>query len=334
MNKTPISDLDYSLPLESIAQEPYKDPENSKLLVAETKEIYKFLNIDNILDSKSLLIFNSSQVIDVRIKTHKLETKGAVEIFILKILSETSATCLVKYRGKKILNKEILLKNFNITLISKSSDHFNVEFSLPVLDIIKNFGTTPLPPYIIDETYKYKFYKNFFSNKGFSSASSTAGLHFTPNIFNKLTDKGIEIHYLNLDIGLGTFKPINTSFVEDFNIHSENFEIQEDVYLNIIKKKKDGYKIYCVGTTTLRTLEYVYLNSIFKGTTDLFITKGFKFNIADYLITNFHAPKSTLISIVHAMYGDNWRELYKYALKQDLKFLSFGDAVLFKVKNK
>ena len=126
---------------------------------------------------------------------------------------------------KKKLNNEILLKNFNITLISKSSDHFNVEFSLPVLDIIKNFGTTPLPPYIIDEAYKYKFYKNFFSSKGFSSASSTAGLHFTPNIFNKLTDKGVEIQYLNLDIGLGTFKPINTSFVEDFNIHSENFEI-------------------------------------------------------------------------------------------------------------
>ena len=117
MNKTPISDLDYSLPLESIAQEPYKNPENSKLLVAETKEIYKFLNIDNILDSKSLLIFNSSQVIDVRIKTQKLQTSGTVEIFILKILSETTATCLIKFRGKKNLNREIFLKNFNITLI-------------------------------------------------------------------------------------------------------------------------------------------------------------------------------------------------------------------------
>tara|TARA_B100001057_G_scaffold387647_1_gene394887 strand:+ start:24 stop:1025 length:1002 start_codon:yes stop_codon:yes gene_type:complete len=333
LNKTPISDLDYSLPLECIAQEPYKNPENSKLLDAETREIYKFSNIDNLLDSKSLLVFNSSQVIDVRIKTQKLQTSGAVEIFILKILSETTATCLIKFRGKKNLNREIFLKNFNITLISKSSDHFNVQFSLPVLDIINNYGSTPLPPYIIDEAYKYKFYKNFFSNTGFSSASSTAGLHFTPNIFNKLKNKGVDIHFLNLDIGLGTFKPINTSFVEDFDIHSENFEIQEDVYLKILKKKKDGYKIYCVGTTTLRTLEYVYLNSIFKGTTDLFIKKGFKFNIADYLITNFHAPKSTLISIVHAIYGDNWKDLYKYAQKQDLKFLSFGDAVLFKVIN-
>ena len=333
MNKTPISDLDYSLPLECIAQEPYENPENSKLLDAETREIYKFSNIDNLLDSKSLLVFNSSQVIDVRIKTQKLQTSGAVEIFILKILSETTATCLIKFRGKKNLNREIFLKNFNITLISKSSDHFNVQFSLPVLDIINNYGSTPLPPYIIDEAYKYKFYKNFFSNTGFSSASSTAGLHFTPNIFNKLKNKGVDIHFLNLDIGLGTFKPINTSFVEDFDIHSENFEIQEDVYSKILKKKKDGYKIYCVGTTTLRTLEYVYLNSIFKGTTDLFIKKGFKFNIADYLITNFHAPKSTLISIVHAIYGDNWKDLYKYAQKQDLKFLSFGDAVLFKVIN-
>ena len=207
-------------------------------------------------------------------------------------------------------------------------------FSKSVIDIIQNFGITPLPPYIIDEKHKYKYYKNFFSNKGFSTASSTAGLHFTSDIFKKLTDKGIEIDYINLDIGLGTFKPISTDYVEDFNIHSENYEIQKNTYENIIKKKKNGYKIYCVGTTTLRALEYVNITSVLKGSTDLFITKDFKFNIADYLITNFHAPRSTLISIVHAIYGDNWKDLYQYALKRELKFLSFGDAVLFKITNK
>ena len=334
MNKTPVSALDYELPVGSIAQEPYRNPEDSKILDASTKEIYKFLDIDKLIDSKSLLLFNSSQVIDVRIKTRKIKTDGQFEIFILEILGKNTAICLIKTRGKKILNEEILLENFNLTLVSQEKDKFEVIFSMSVLDIIQNYGITPLPPYIADEEHKYKYYKNFFSNKGFSTASSTAGLHFTPNIFKKLTNKGIEIDYINLDIGLGTFKPISTDYVEDFNIHSENYEINKNTFDNIVEKKEIGYKIYCVGTTTLRALEYASINSKLKGSNDLFITKGFKFNIADFLITNFHAPKSTLISIVQAIYGDKWKELYKYAIDRNLKFLSFGDAVLFKIINK
>tara|TARA_B100001559_G_scaffold282676_1_gene256928 strand:- start:2092 stop:3096 length:1005 start_codon:yes stop_codon:yes gene_type:complete len=334
LNKTPVSALDYELPVGSIAQEPYRNPEDSKILDASTKEIYKFLDIDKLIDSKSLLLFNSSQVIDVRIKTRKIKTDGQFEIFILEILGKNTAICLIKTRGKKILNEEILLENFNLTLVSQEKDKFEVIFSMSVLDIIQNYGITPLPPYIADEEHKYKYYKNFFSNKGFSTASSTAGLHFTPNIFKKLTNKGIEIDYINLDIGLGTFKPISTDYVEDFNIHSENYEINKNTFENIVKKKEIGYKIYCVGTTTLRALEYAFINSKLKGSNDLFITKGFKFNIADFLITNFHAPKSTLISIVQAIYGDKWKELYKYAIDRNLKFLSFGDAVLFKIINK
>tara|TARA_A200000113_G_scaffold95768_1_gene85687 strand:- start:5041 stop:6045 length:1005 start_codon:yes stop_codon:yes gene_type:complete len=334
LNKTPVSALDYELPVGSIAQEPYRNPEDSKILDASTKEIYKFLDIDKLIDSKSLLLFNSSQVIDVRIKTRKIKTDGQFEIFILEILGKNTAICLIKTRGKKILNEEILLENFNLTLVSQEKDKFEVIFSMSVLDIIQNYGITPLPPYIADEEHKYKYYKNFFSNKGFSTASSTAGLHFTPNIFKKLTNKGIEIDYINLDIGLGTFKPISTDYVEDFNIHSENYEINKNTFDNIVKKKEIGYKIYCVGTTTLRALEYAFINSKLKGSNDLFITKGFKFNIADFLITNFHAPKSTLISIVQAIYGDKWKELYKYAIDRNLKFLSFGDAVLFKIINK
>ena len=334
MNKTPVSELDYELPIESIAQEPYKNPEDSKFLEASTKKIYKFSEIYKIIHSKSLLIFNSSQVVDVRIKTRKFQTEGQFEIFILEIINENTAICLIKTSGKKKLNEEILLENFNVTLISKEEDRFKVIFSTSVIDIIQNFGITPLPPYIIDKEHKYKYYKNFFSKEGFSTASSTAGLHFTSDIFQKLTDKGIEIDYINLDIGLGTFKPISTNYVEDFSIHSESFEIQKNTYENIIEKKKNGYKIYCVGTTTLRALEYAYTTSALKGATDLFITKGFKFNIADYLITNFHAPRSTLISIVQSIYGDNWKDLYSYAIQKNLKFLSFGDAVLFKITNK
>ena len=149
MKKTPVSELDYELPIESIAQEPYINPEDSKLLDASTKQIYKFSEISKIIDSKSLMIFNSSQVVDARIRTRKIKTGGQFEIFILEILNEDTALCLIKTSGKKKLNEEIILENFNITLVSQDEEKYKVIFSMSVVDIIQNFGITPLPPYII-----------------------------------------------------------------------------------------------------------------------------------------------------------------------------------------
>ncbi len=293
--------------------------------------INKFENIDNVVPYRSLLVFNSSQVIDVRVKTFKKHTHGRVEIFILRIVDEYSADCLLKFNGKKKVGDQIELDKFSINIIKNLNEGFRLNFSLPLEQIINNYGTTPLPPYIEDMDYKYEHYKTFFSENGFSVAASTAALHFTPYLFQKLEKKDIEIKYLNLDIGLGTFKPISTEYVEDYDIHSEDYEIKEETYQEIINKKRNGYNIVCVGTTTLRTLEHVYKTSKFKGKTDLFITNGFKFNVADYLITNFHAPKSSLLSIVQAIYGDSWKKLYDFALENNMKFLSFGDAVMFKI---
>ena len=333
MNKTHISDLDYHLPKSSIAQDPYKNPEDSKILDAESMIIHKFENIDKVIPKRSLLVFNNSQVKDVRVKTIKKHTLGNVEIFILKIVDEYSADCLLKFNGKKNIGEEIELEKFSIHIIKNVNDQFRVKFSLPVEQIINSYGLTPLPPYIDDMDYKYNHYKTFFSEKGFSVAASTAALHFTPNLFQKLENNDIDISFLNLDIGLGTFKPISTDYVEDYDIHSEDYVINKATYHEIIAKKKNGYNIVCVGTTTLRTLEHVYKTSTFKGKTNLFITKGFKFNVADYLITNFHAPKSSLLSIVQTIYGDSWKKLYAFALENNMKFLSFGDAVMFKIKN-
>ena len=294
--------------------------------------IHKFENIDNVVPYRSLLVFNNSQVIDVRVKTIKKHTHGSVEIFILRIVDEYSADCLLKFNGKKKVGDQIELDKFSINIIKNLNEGFRLKFSLPLEQIINNYGTTPLPPYIEDMDYKYEHYKTFFSENGFSVAASTAALHFTPYLFQKLEIKDIDIKFLNLDIGLGTFKPISTEYVEDYDIHSEDYEISEATYNDIIAKKNNGYNIVCVGTTTLRTLEHVYKTSKFKGNTNLFITNGFKFNVADYLITNFHAPKSSLLSIVQAIYGDSWKKLYAFALESNLKFLSFGDAVMFKIK--
>ena len=333
MNKTHISNLDYHLPKYSIAQEPYKNPEDSKILDAESMKIYKFKNINNIVPKRSLLVFNNSQVFDVRIKTFKKHTHGKVEIFILRIVDEYSADCLLRYKGKKNIGDEFKLEKFEITITQKNDNEFRLKFSLPLEQLISMYGSTPLPPYIEDIEYKYEHYKTFFGDNGFSVAASTAGLHFTPNLFQQLEKNNIIIRFLNLNIGLGTFKPINTQYVEDYEIHDEDYEINESTYLEIINKKKNGYNIVCVGTTTLRTLEHVYRTSSYKGKTNLFITNGFKFNVADYLITNFHAPKSSLLSIVQAIYGDSWKKLYSFALENNMKFLSFGDAVMFKIKN-
>ncbi len=149
MNKTHISDLDYHLPKSSIAQDPYKNPEDSKILDAESMTIHQFENIDNVIPNRSLLIFNNSQVIDVRVKTIKKHTHGKVEIFILKIVDEYSADCLLKFNGKKKIGEEIELENFSINIIQIVNDGFRIKFSLPLEQIINNYGSTPLPPYIM-----------------------------------------------------------------------------------------------------------------------------------------------------------------------------------------
>ena len=158
MNKTHISDLDYHLPKLSIAQDPYINPEDSKILDAESMIIHKFENIDNVIPDRSLLVFNNSQVIDVRVKTFKKHTQGNVEIFILKIVNKYSADCLLKFNGKKKIGEEIELENFSINIIKNVNDAFRIKFSLPLEQIINNFGSTPLPPYIDDMDYKYEYY--------------------------------------------------------------------------------------------------------------------------------------------------------------------------------
>ena len=151
-------------------------------------------------------------------------------------------------------------------------------------------------------------------------------------MISKLEKQNKIIKYINLDIGIGTFKPIDTNFIEDHKVHNENYFIKKNDYKEILKLKEDGYKIYAVGTTVLRTLETVINTKNYKGSTDLYIKPGYQFKLVDFLITNFHAPNSSLLSIVLSIYGKEWKELYMYAQTNKLKFLSFGDAVLFKIQ--
>ena len=331
MNKTKTSDLNYELDKNSIAQIRYKKPKNSKLLSAENKKIIKFKNLLSIIPKKTVLVLNKSKVQNVRIKTFKSLTKGKVEIFILNKVSSNVCECLIKFKGSKKVGESIHTALFNFVILDKNDVCFTIETSIEIDYIINNFGTTPLPPYIEDLPSKYDDYISDFSKGGFSVAASTAGLHFDNNMLNKLKKSGILIKFINLDIGLGTFKPITTEYVDDYEIHCENYSMVKKEYENLLDLKNNGYSVLAVGTTVLRVLETIAITGNYVGTTNLFIKPGFNFKITNYLITNFHAPKSTLLSIVLTIYGNTWKELYAYAQNKKLKFLSFGDAVLFKI---
>lgn len=322
--------FDYHLPSESINQNPYKDPNDSKLLIANKRDIITFESLPSIINKPSLFILNKSTVQNVRVKTNKL-TGGSIEIFFLEILEDKIAKCLIKSSDKKHLNKQYNLNIFDFEIIDINNDTFHIKTSLNIDEILSNHGKTPLPPYIEDNENKYKYYNNQFSDGGFSVASPTAGLHFTNNLIKQLEKDGHEFVYINLDVNIDTFKPVTSEYLDQHNIHEEKYRILEIDFNKIMKAKELGIEIYCVGTTSLRTIETAYLTNNLAGKTDYFIFPDTKINIPDYLITNFHAPKSSLLSIVSAIYGNEWTELYKHALESGIKFLSFGDAVLFEV---
>ena len=332
MNKTPTNELSYKLSKDNIAQERYKNPEDSRLLIAETKEIIQFKDLISVTSEKAVFVLNKSTVRNVRLKTNKIDSGGKLEIFILNKISDYECECLLNFSGKKTKGLEITTNIVKFKIIEKNKDTYKISTDIKIDALIESYGITPLPPYIRDDVRKYEYYKTDFSSGGFSVAASPAGLHFNNKMISKLEKQNKIIKYINLDIGIGTFKPIDTNFIEDHKVHNENYFIKKNDYKEILKLKDDGYKIYAVGTTVLRTLETVINTKNYKGSTDLYIKPGYQFKLVDYLITNFHAPNSSLLSIVLSIYGKEWKELYMYAQTNKLKFLSFGDAVLFKIQ--
>ena len=323
--------LNYELPASSINQQPYKNPLDSQLLFADNKEIISFKELPDYVESDSIFVFNKSTVRKVRILTEK-NTGGSIEIFITTKLGDFEAICLLKSSDKKNKNKAYQTNLFNFEIQEVLDDAFRCIFDMKIDEIINKYGILPLPPYIKDNPKKRKFYNNQFSDSGFSIAAPTAGLHFTNDLIENLKNKNIKTAFINLDVNLDTFKPVKSENLSDHNIHKEFYSIDNTEYSKIISYKESNKNIYCVGTTTLRAIETAYNTENLVGNTDLFILPDTKINLPTHLITNFHAPMSSLLSIVQNAYGDNWKELYKYAIDQGLKFLSFGDAVLFKYK--
>lgn len=336
------SDFDYNLPQERIAQAPMRPRDHSRLMVMDhtTGEIEHrhFYDILEILKSGDVLVFNESKVFKARLMG-KLKNQE-IEIFLLRG-NEAMWSCLAR-PGKKVEpDLEINFKKGLNAKVIKKRDNGIVEIqfnksSNELMDIISEIGEVPTPPYVKAPPEDLKDYQTVYAKNTGSVAAPTAGFHFTQELLKKIQDKGIDLEFLTLHVGIGTFRPVQTENLEDHEMHEEFVEIDSKTAERITKAKERGRRIIAVGTTTVRALEGVAgLNQGklkgFAGDVNLFIKPGFKFQIIDSLITNFHLPKSTLIVLVSALAGKkNIMNAYAEAVKEKYRFYSFGDAMFIK----
>lgn len=334
-------DFDYYLDEGLIAQTPLEKRDDSRLMLVDKKTgFYKherFFNIINYLKPGDVLVLNNTRVIPARIIGEKVSTGAVIELLLLKDLGD-AWECLVKPSrrikvgdiisfGDGVLKAECVLEK------DEGIKHFKLIYKGILLEILEKLGSMPLPPYIHEKLENGERYQTVYSKISGSAAAPTAGLHFTNELLNKIEEKGIEVLYVTLHVGLGTFRPVKVDNVLEHKMHSEYYEISEDVANRLNIAKKEGRKIIAVGTTTTRVLETVMhkYNKFIpcSGDTDIFIYPGFEFKAIDSLITNFHLPKSTLVMLVSALAGkDNILNSYKIAVEEKYRFFSFGDSMM------
>jgi len=333
------SDYDYYLPPGQIAQFPADRRDSSRLLVLDrsTGEIRdrKFSDIADHLTSNDLLVVNNVKVDPVRLFGNKDNASGRiVEIFLLKKAANGSYEALIKPAKKVPPGSKILLgENDHILVeaVDHNTGHRFVRFEDEDQEnvMIEKYGQIPIPPYIknYQQEFKERYQTVYAKHKG-ASAAPTAGMHFTSELLHKIKSKGVQLIELTLFVGVGTFQPVRTGDIRDHKMHSEKYAIDPDSWQQILEAKSKGKKIVCVGTTTVRTLESVVRSNLLAGETDIFIYPGFKFQVVDKLITNFHLPGSSLMMLVSAFAGyENIMAAYRHAVEGEYRFFSFGDAM-------
>jgi S-adenosylmethionine:tRNA ribosyltransferase-isomerase len=332
-----ISEFNFHLPDELIAQEPLESRSLSRVLVStgsnESFVDSHFSELIDFLTEDDLLVFNDTRVMKARLTGAK-DTGGEVEVMIDQILSSTRFKCLIRAsRRPKIGQKIYIAIDVVFTVVTFAHGVFELESSVDIYDCLARYGATPLPPYIRrqpDDADADRYQTIYAKNPG-AVAAPTAGLHFDQAMFEKLAQKNIKMAYLTLHVGVGTFKPVAVENVLDHNMHSERYIFPSDVATLVSETKAKGGRVCAVGTTSLRVLESVFNESGLKvgeGSTNLFITPGYTFKVVDCLITNFHLPKSTLFMLVSAFMGtDKMRRAYQHAIDQKYRFFSYGDAM-------
>ena len=338
------SDFDYYLPEELIAQTPLKVRDSSRLLVLDKKtgevEHKVFTDIIDYLEEGDTLVLNDTKVLPARLIGVKEETGAVIEILLLKNLEGDKWECLVKPArrikvGTIVTFGEGKLKAKCIGEYNEGIRHFELLYDGILMEILERLGTMPLPPYIHEKLDNGDMYQTVYAKDYGSAAAPTAGLHFTKELLQRIEDKGINIAYVTLHVGLGTFRPVSVTNVEEHEMHSEFYSMKKEVAELLNNTRKSGHRIIAVGTTSTRTLETIMsLYPEFKecsGWTKIFIYPGYEFKGIDCLITNFHLPKSTLVMLVSALAGrDNILNAYKIAVEDKYRFFSFGDAMFIK----
>jgi S-adenosylmethionine:tRNA ribosyltransferase-isomerase len=351
-------DFDFYLPDHLIAQHPVSERSASRLLHLNGKtgqlNDLQFVDFTSFLSAGDLLVFNDTRVIKARLFGTK-STGGAVELLVERVLdthhvlAHIRASRAPKVGARLKLGNSINSQAFEAEVTGRDEDLFHVKFlgKAPVLDLLEQYGALPLPPYITHaaDAEDDERYQTIYAKHAGAVAAPTAGLHFDEAMLNKIKANGVNIAFVTLHVGAGTFQPVRVDNIEDHKMHSEIYHISAETVAMIESTKSKGGNVIAVGTTSLRALESAALQanihapveasnkmSDVSGETSIFITPGFQFKIVDKLLTNFHLPKSTLLMLVSAFAGfDPIKNAYAHAVKQEYRFFSYGDAMFLEL---
>ena len=344
-----VSQFSFDLPPHLIARYPQRQRDASRLLslVGHSGELIdgQFTDILDKVNAGDLMIFNDTRVIPARVFGLK-ESGGKVEILIERVLDEHRVLAHVRAsKSPKVDSKIILDGGINVTMVARHDTLFELRFddSRSVLDILDEVGHMPLPPYIDrpDEDSDKERYQTVYNKKPGAVAAPPAGLHFDQAMLKKLADKGVNIAFVTLHVGAGTFQPVRVETIGEHKMHKEYIEVSQQVCEQILATKAAGHRVITVGTTSMRSLESAakqaaeegLLIAPFYGDSDIFIYPGYEFKVVDAMVTNFHLPESTLIMLISAFAGyDNVMNAYQHAIKQEYRFFSYGDAMFIEKK--
>lgn len=338
------SDFYFDLPEELIAQTPLEDRSNSRLMVLDKKtgeiEHKIFKDVIDYLNPGDCLVLNNTRVIPARLIGEKVDTGGKIEFLLLKRTDKDIWQALVKPGKRAKVGTKFSFGNGKLIgevvgLAEEGSRLVKFHYEGIFEEVLDELGNMPLPPYITKRLEERERYQTVYSKHNGSAAAPTAGLHFTEELLEKIKEKGVDIAFVTLHVGLGTFRPVKVDDVLEHEMHSEYYMVDKEAAEKINKAKKNGNKVICVGTTSCRTVESASNENgeivESSGWTNIFIYPGYKFKMVDKLITNFHLPESTLIMLVSALVSkDVVLNAYNTAVLEKYRFFSFGDAMIIK----
>ncbi len=328
--------FDYNLPEAAIAQTPIEPRDAARLLRCRPLEDRRFSDLPDLLSPGDLLVVNRTRVRAARLRGRKVDTGGAVELLLVRRVDTERWEALIRPARRVrsglaldfgVISGEILSDPVRgeVTVALRTQDGEDVE------QAIGSTGEVPLPPYIhvgLDDPERYQ---TLFAKTIGSAAAPTAALHFTPRLLERITEAGVEIAEVDLEVGLDTFRPIDSASIGGHEMHTEAWEVPEETAVSVAATRARGGRVIAVGTTVVRTLESAAsgggLVAAGRGDTDLFISPGYRMKVVDAVLTNFHAPRTTLIVMIATLLGEAWRDIYEHALGSGYRFLSFGDAM-------